>query len=112
MNAFMYLVTNGLAVYVSSLLLAGVHVDDFFVAVVVAVVMGLSNMLLKPVLFMLTLPLNILTLGLFTLVINGIMVGIVDRLVPGFRVDSIWWGILFSIVMSIVSSFFNWLKKD
>lgn len=112
MNAFLYLVTNGLAVYVSSYVLSGVHVTDFFVAVVVAVVLGIVNLFLKPLLILLTLPLNILTLGLFTLVLNGLMVLVADRLVPGFSVDSIWWGILFSIVMSFVSSFFNWLKKE
>lgn len=112
MGALLYLITNGLAVYISSYLLKGVHVENYFVAMVVAVILGLANMLLKPIILLFTLPLNILTLGLFTLVINGFMVILVSRLVPGFSVDSLWWGILFSIVLSFVSSFFNWLKRE
>ncbi|OGK62276.1 hypothetical protein A2334_02390 [Candidatus Roizmanbacteria bacterium RIFOXYB2_FULL_38_10] len=112
MNEFMYLLTNGLAVYISSYLLRGVHVKDFFVAIVVAVILSIVNIILKPMIVFLTLPLNILTLGLFTLVINGFMVILVSRVVPGFTVDSVGWGILFSIILSFISSLFNWLKKE
>lgn len=111
MNALIYLLVNGLAVYVSSYILTGVHVSSFFVAIVVALILGLVNILLKPILLLLTLPINILTLGLFTLVINGIMVLLTTKLVPGFSVDSFWWAMLFSIVLSFVSSFFNWIRK-
>lgn len=112
MNAFLYLITNGLAVYISSLILPGIHVTDFFVAIVVAVVLGLANMLLKPIFLILTLPLTILTLGLFTFIVNGVMVLVADSIVPGFTVDSIWWGILFSVVLSLIGSFFNSLKSN
>lgn len=111
MNALIYLIVNGLAVYVSAYLLRGVHISGFLTAIVVAVVLGLVNLVIKPVIVLFTLPLNILTLGIFTLIINGLMVLLVTRLVPGFYVDSLLWGILFSIVMSFVSSFFNWLKQ-
>lgn len=111
MNALIYILVNGLAVYIASYVLPGVHVRDFFAAIVVAIILGLANMLLKPLLVLLTLPINILTLGLFTLVINGLLVLLTARLVPGFTVDSIWWAILFSILMSFLSSFFNWIRK-
>jgi putative membrane protein len=111
MNILIYLIVNGLAVYLASYLLPGVHVRDFFVAITVAVIMGIVNIIIKPVLFLLTLPINILTLGLFTLVINGLMVILVARLVPGFSVDSFFWAVIFSVALSFISSFFNWIRK-
>ncbi len=107
MNPLVYLITNGLAVYISSYLLNGVHVQNFFVAIVVGVVLGLVNMIVKPIITLFTFPLTVLTLGLFILVINGAMVLLVDNIVPGFTVDSIWSGILFSILLSLMSSLFN-----
>ncbi len=112
MNPLLYLLTNGLAVYISAYVLPGVHVNDFFAAVVTAVILGLINMTLKPILLFLTLPINILTLGLFTLILNGFMVIITSNIVPGFAVDSVWSAILFSLVLSLVSSLFNWVKKE
>lgn len=111
MNILIYLLVNGLAVYVASYILPGVHVADFFTAITVAVILGIVNVIIKPILFLLTLPINILTLGLFTLVINGLMILLVSRLVPGFRVDSFLWAIVFSFVLSFISSFFNWIRK-
>ncbi|MFA5136347.1 MAG: phage holin family protein [Patescibacteria group bacterium] len=112
MNILLYLIINGLAVYLSSYILSGVHIRDFFAATVAALVLSIANLFIKPVLLVFTLPLNILTLGLFTLIINGLMVLFASSVVPGFSVDSIWWAILFSIVLSFVSSFFNWLKRE
>lgn len=111
MNIIVYLLVNGLAVYLSAYILPGVHVSDFFAAITVAVIMGIVNVLIKPVLFFLTLPINILTLGLFTIILNGLLVLLVSSLVPGFRVDSFGWAILFSIILSFISSFFNWIRK-
>lgn len=111
MKPIMYLLINSLAVYISAYLLKGVHVRDFWVAVIVSVILGLFNMILKPILLFFTLPLNILTLGLFTLVINGLLVLLASAFVPGFSVDSLVWGIIFSIAMSFISSFFNWISK-
>ncbi len=107
-----YLITNAAAVIVSAYILAGVHVESFLHAVVVGVILGLANMVLKPLLILFTLPITILTLGLFTLVINGLIVLLVANIVPGFYVDNLMWGIVFSLVMSIVSSFFNWISRD
>lgn len=111
MKPIMYLLINSLAVYISAYILKGVHVRDFWVAVTVSVILGLFNMILKPILLFFTLPLNILTLGLFTLVINGLLVLLASAFVPGFSVDSLVWGILFSIVISFISSFFNWISR-
>ena len=92
-----------LAIMVASFLLPGVHVDGLFVALVVAVVLGLANALIRPVLFILTIPINIITLGLFTLVINGLMVLLAARIVDGFSVSSLGWAVLFSIVLWLIN---------
>lgn len=112
MKLLIYLITNALAVMVSAYVLPGVRVDSFFNAIVVGVILGIANLILKPVLIILTLPITILTLGLFTVIINGAIVLLVSRLVPGFTVDGLAWGIIFSLVMSFVSSFFNWISRD
>lgn len=91
----------GLAAY----LLPGVGVDSLLTALVVAVVLGVLNMFIKPILVLLTLPVTILTLGLFMLVINALLILLASKIVPGFTVDGFWWAVLFSLVISIVSSF-------
>ncbi len=98
------LIVNALAVYLTSRLLPGISVDDFVSALIVAVVLGLINTFLKPVLVFLTLPINFITLGLFTLVIDALMVMLADSLITGFSVASFLWAILFSLVVSVISS--------
>ena len=73
------------------------------------VVLGIINAFIKPVLIILTLPINILTLGLFTFVINALIIILTSGLVPGFKVNGFWWALLFSIVLSIVNSFLHQL---
>ena len=72
-------------------------------AVVAALVLGLINAFIDPILIILTLPLNILTLGLFTFVLNALLVLLTSAIVPGFYVRNFWWALLFSLVFSIVS---------
>lgn len=95
---------SALAVLVAAYLLPGVEVSSYFVALVLVVVFALLNGFIKPVIVLLTLPVNILTLGLFTLVINGLLVLLAAWLVPGFSVLGFWWGVLFSVVLSLVNS--------
>ena len=95
---------NALAIMVSAYILPGVHITGFFPALVAAVVIGLINTFIKPFLVILTLPINILTLGLFTLVINALLILLASSLVPGFKVDNFGWAMLFSIVLFLV----NW----
>jgi putative membrane protein len=106
------LLIQSLAVFITAYLLrSGIKIDNFFTAVIVAVVLGIINMLIKPLIFLLTLPINILTLGLFTFVINGLVILLVSVFVPGFNVGNIWWAIIFSLVLSLVSSFLHSLTK-
>lgn len=111
MNLILYLIVNGLAVFITAYLLPGVVLKSFFDAVVVAVVLGIINTLIKPVLIILTLPLNILTLGLFTFVINGLVILLTSSLVPGFSVKDLWTAIVFSLVLSVVGWFLNLITK-
>lgn len=103
----MNLLLKSMAVFITAYLLPGVKLADFWTAVVVAVVLGLVNMVIRPIILLLTLPINLLTLGLFTFIINALMVILVSHLVPGFEVKSLGWALLFSIILSLVSSFLH-----
>jgi putative membrane protein len=99
-------------VFFCATILPGAHVDGFLIAVVVAAVLGILNVLVKPLLVLLTIPITIMTLGLFLLVINTLLILLADWLVPGFDVDGFWWALLFSIILSLVNSLFGGLSKS
>ncbi len=104
MKTILNLLLSGVAVMICAYLIPGVHVDGFFIAIVVSVVLAVSNAVIKPILEILTLPLSILTLGLFSLVISAAMVMITDYFVPGFRVNGFLSALLFAVVLSLVNS--------
>jgi len=111
----MYLLINWLimtiAVIVSAYIIPGVTLTSGFgTALLVALVMGLLNVFIKPLLLFLTLPANILTLGLFTFVVNALIIMMVSAIVPGFRVDGFWTAMFFSVVLSIVLYLINSVK--
>jgi putative membrane protein len=93
--------------YGLSRVLGGIHVSDFWTAIIFAVVLAILNTFIKPILVILTLPVTILTLGLFLFVINTILVLLASNFVEGFSIDSFWWGLLFSLLLSLVTSFLN-----
>lgn len=103
----MKIIINTVAIAITAYILPGVKVESVFVALVVAVVLGIINMLVKPVLVILTLPINILMLGLFTFVINGLLVLLASSIVPGFHIDGFWTAVLFSIITSVISGFLD-----
>ncbi len=111
MNIILNILVSAVAVLVTGRLLSGVSVDGLGTAILVAVVLGIVNGLLGPALFFLTLPVNVLTLGLFTFVIIGALVMLTAALVPGFRVASFWWALGFAFVLSLVNSVFHSLAK-
>jgi len=90
-----------------SYLLPGVYVEDTFIAIVVALLIAVFNALLKPILVVLTIPITIITLGLFLFVINALIIMLVDHLVPDFDVRNFWWALLFSLLLSFISSLFG-----
>lgn len=112
MNLIFYLIVNSLAVFITSYILPGIHVSSLVTIITVAVVLGIVNTFIKPILVLLTLPLTIVTLGLFILVLNALIVMFVAYVVPGFTVDNFWWALLFSLVISIVSWFLTQLTKS
>ncbi|HSD98208.1 MAG TPA: phage holin family protein [Patescibacteria group bacterium] len=102
---------SALAIIVTAYVLPGVRIESFLTALVTAVVLGIINSILKPILLFLTLPINILTLGLLTFVINALLVLLASHLVPGFVVDGFWWALAFSIVLSLVNTLLGNLSK-
>lgn len=111
MMGIINILISGLAVFITAYILPGVKVNSFFTALIIAVVLGVVNTFVKPILLIFTLPLNILTLGLFTFILNGLLILLTTRIVPGFTVSNIWWAILFSLVMWVVNSVLHGLTK-
>ena len=104
MNILLNWLISSLVILVLSLILPGVTVTGFLPALGAALVLGVINALLKPILIILTLPINILTLGLFTLVINAALVMLAAAVVPGFAVSSFLWALVFGVTLSLVSA--------
>lgn len=100
---------NSIAVYLTAKLLNGVKIGGFGSSVIVAILLALVNTFIKPVIVFLTLPVTIITLGLFILVINALMIMIVDSALDDFKVESFSWAFLFAIVMSIINAVLFWL---
>lgn len=105
MQFLISIILNTLSVLLTSYILSGIHLRNFFTALLVAIVLAIVNTILRPIIFILTLPINIITLGLFSFVIMGALVYLVSWLVPGFVVDNFWWAMAFGIIVS----FINWL---
>ena len=103
MSFLFHWLIRALAIVITAYLLPGVRLSGFFAALVTALVLGLVNTFIKPLLLLLTLPLNILTLGLLTFVINAMLLLLTSALVPGFAVSGFWWALLFSMVLSIIN---------
>jgi putative membrane protein len=93
-------------------LMKGVIVDEFTTALTVAIVLGLLNFFVKPILVLFTLPITFFTLGLFLLVINTIMIELCDYFIEGFRISSFWTAMLFSIVLSLSQSLVYKITDD
>lgn len=115
MNLIIRFLLNGLAVLLTAYLLPGVSLDDYGTALIVALILSIANIIIKPILVVLTIPITIMTFGLFLLVINALIILIADYLVDAFVVDGFWWALLFSLILSIFNSLFGDLagrKKD
>ncbi|MEK7168562.1 MAG: phage holin family protein [Patescibacteria group bacterium] len=100
-------IVSAMVVFSIAYILPGATVVDFTAALVVALALGVINALLKPVLLILTLPINILTLGLFTFVLNALLIILVSNIVPGFTVDGFLAAFVFGIVLSVVNAVVN-----
>lgn len=106
-----WLITS-MSVFITSQLLPGVRIDSFGTAFIVALVLGIINAVVRPILFILTLPITILTMGLFALFLNVLMILAADYFVAGFSIDNFWWALIFGIVLSIINSVLNSFIKE
>jgi putative membrane protein len=112
MNFILKIVLTAVAVLVIAHFLPGVSVVNFTNAVIVAVVLALLRVTIKPLLIILTLPVTIVTLGLFLLVINALIILLADNLIDGFHVTGFWVALLFSLILSIFESIlYSFLDK-
>jgi putative membrane protein len=109
MNFVVRMLLTAVVAFALSAVLPGIHFQSFWTAVVLALVLAVLNFLLKPILIILTLPITILTFGLFLFVINAIIVLVAGEFVNGFRVDGFGWALLFSLLLSLLTSI---LYKD
>lgn len=112
MGILIKLLLGSIAVIITSYLLPGVAVANFGSALIVAAVLALLNATLKPLLIILTIPVTVVTLGLFLLVINGAIILLADALVPGFLVDGFFWALMFSLIMALLMYIFEGLVKN
>ncbi len=103
MTFLIKVIVTTFAVVIGAHIMPGVSVDSFLTAVVVAFVLGIFNAILKPVLVLLTLPVTVLSLGLFLLVINAFIILLTDYFVTGFDVPSFWTALFFSIILSVIT---------
>lgn len=104
MNLLLRILVTAVLVTVISHFLPGVAVDNFLTSVIVAVVLGLLNVFIKPIIVLFTLPVTIVTLGLFLLVINSLMILLCSEIVGGFHVKTFWAALLFSVILSLTQS--------
>ena len=112
MNLLLKLLVSSLAVALTAWLLPGVHVESFLTAIVVAAVLGLLNTFIKPLLIILTIPVTILTLGLFLIVINAFIILMTEDLIAGFTVNGFWYALLFSFILSFITSVLEGFAKQ
>lgn len=111
MNTVMGLVARTLAVGVAAYVVPGVAVDGVWTAVVVAVVLGVLNTFVKPILLVLTFPITLITLGLFAVVVNTALIMLAAYLVPGFSVVNFWSALMFGVVLALVNWFLGRQEK-
>jgi putative membrane protein len=113
MKFLLQLIISTLAVLITAYLLPHVSIEgnSFFTALIVAAVLAFLNAVVKPIMIILTIPVTLISFGLFLLVINALIIIMAAKLVDGFRVDNFWWALLFSLILSLVTSLLEGIKK-
>ncbi|WDF45698.1 phage holin family protein [Chryseobacterium sp. KACC 21268] len=112
MNFIIRLLITAISAFILSKVLTGVHFDGFMSTVIFAIVLGLLNLIVRPILSILSLPITILTLGLFSFVINALIILLADYLMDSMEVAGFWWALLFSILLSLVTSAFSTIFEN
>ncbi|MFW7378727.1 MAG: phage holin family protein [Oligoflexus sp.] len=111
LNAFIIWMLNSAAIMVTANLMPGIVVDNFVSAILAALVLAIAHGVLFPILVVLTLPITILTLGLFLLILNGAMLKITAAFIDGFAVQGWWSAVIGAIILTIIQSLFRWVMK-
>ncbi len=104
MNFLLRILITGLVAFGLAHFLKGIHVDTYWTALVFAVILAVLNVLVKPILVLLTFPITVVTLGLFLFVVNTLVVLLASRFVRGFSIDNFWWGLIFAFLLSLICS--------
>ncbi|MBK7214156.1 MAG: phage holin family protein [Bacteroidales bacterium] len=112
MKLFLKILVSSLAVFFAAYILPGVYLKGFPSAIFVAIVMGLLNAFLKPLLIILTIPVTFFSFGLFLFVINALIILLTDNLLEGFSVDGFWTALFFSIIVTITTAFLEALAEN
>lgn len=107
MNILLRLLVTAVVAYFLAYVLPGIHFDGFGGAIIFAIVLGILNLIVTPVLKILGLPLTIITLGLFSLVINALVILIADYFIDSMNIDGFLWAFIFSIALSLITSLLN-----
>ncbi len=108
----MRIIINSVVAFGLSYILSGISIDSFWTAIILAIVLGILNAIVKPLLVIITFPITLVTFGLFLFVINALIIILADKLLDGFQTKNFWWALLFGLLLSIVSSLFYSDKKD
>lgn len=112
MKLFLKILVSSLAVFFAAYILPGVYLKGFPSAIFVAIIMGLLNAFLKPLLIILTIPVTFFSFGLFLFVINALIILLTDNLLEGFSVDGFWTALFFSIIVTITTAFLEALAEN
>ncbi len=113
MNFLLRIFITGAIVYGLAYILPGIHINTFWTGIVLALVLAVLNGIIKPIIVILTFPITLLTLGLFLFVINALIILLADKFIGGFSVDGFWWALLFSLLLSVITSIlFRETKKS
>lgn len=106
-----YIIVNTAALLVTAFLVQGFYISDIRTAIIAAIVIGVINTFIKPIIHLISLPITLLTLGLFSIVINILLLLLAAEITPGFQITSIFSAIIGSLVLSVVSSFLSMFTK-
>ena len=106
------LLINTLSIFAAAYVLSGIQIDSLTIALILAIVMAVLNVTLKPLLILITIPLTIITFGLFLLVVNVLVLYAAEALIDGFNIAGFWWALAFSMLVSFVNSILYGLEKN
>jgi putative membrane protein len=112
MNFLLRLIINGIVMYCIALYVPGIHTNGFGAALLAALIFGIVNAIIRPIVLLLTLPLTVITLGLFVIIVNALMFWLATWIAPGFKVDGFTPALIGGIIMAIVGIITNHLFKE